>query len=137
MKYYIEFDAQGKVILTHFLPFDPEHGMGKSEEELNQTGAVILDTDIPTPGTPDPGKEMVLYYDADTQTLSYQQEDIPVAIEDPVVTELKKQNQILGEELVAARLKLMEEQREKATLGTDLVEEKLKVINLRKNVPNN
>lgn len=137
MKIYFEYDpSTEEVTVLHWDPMNPdtEIGMGKTEEELQQTGVLIEDSEVPTPGPPDPGKEMTLYYSPDTSTLRYQQKDIP---EDPVVTELKKQNQILGEELVATRLKLMEEQREKATLGTDLVEEKLKVIKLRKDTPNN
>lgn len=43
---YIE-QKNGTVTLTHYMPFDKTFGLGKTEEELLQTG--ILVESIPTP----------------------------------------------------------------------------------------
>ena len=37
---YIE-TTNGKVTFTHYLPFDPVYGLGKTEEELKKTGYLV------------------------------------------------------------------------------------------------
>ena len=37
---YIE-TTNGKVTFTHYLPFDPVYGLGKTEEELLETGYLV------------------------------------------------------------------------------------------------
>ena len=38
---YIETADSGKVKFIHYMPFDPKYGLGKSEEELKQTGYLV------------------------------------------------------------------------------------------------
>ena len=37
---YIE-TTNGKVTFTHYMPFDPVYGLGKTEEELKKTGYLV------------------------------------------------------------------------------------------------
>lgn len=56
---FIITDKTGKVEFIHYMPFSPKHGLGKTEEELLETG-VLLD-EIPEPEQID-GKMPVAYY---------------------------------------------------------------------------
>lgn len=38
---YLEFDEQGKFKFAHHRPFDPEIGLGKTQEELKETGLLV------------------------------------------------------------------------------------------------
>lgn len=37
---YIE-TKNGEIVYQHFMPFDPKYGLGKTEEELKQTGYLV------------------------------------------------------------------------------------------------
>lgn len=81
---YIEFekDERGlKVTFTHYMPFDQKHGLGKSEQELRQTGALV--GNIPEPEQIE-GKIPVLYYNADTNSVYYEYEDKPLTEQDRI-----------------------------------------------------
>lgn len=59
---YFECDETGKVLFIHFMPFDTEYGIGKTEEDLLKTG--LLRDDVPEeyPGEIPKGKEPILYF---------------------------------------------------------------------------
>ena len=38
---YIQVDEKGSITTTHFAPFDPDYGMGKTEAELLKTGYLV------------------------------------------------------------------------------------------------
>lgn len=56
---YIKTDEESKVNYTHYMPFDPIHGLGKTEEELLQDGYFV--DAIPEP-TEIPGKTHMLKF---------------------------------------------------------------------------
>ena len=91
---YIEVNENGKVNFIHYLPFDEVEGLGKTEEELLETG-FLLD-EIPEPEGIE-GKNAIAYYTAE-KGFWYEYVDIPV---DPSVVG----NFITEEELSEAYLK--------------------------------
>lgn len=56
---FIKIDSENKVNYTHYMPFDPIHGLGKTEEELLQDGHFV--NVIPEP-TEIPKKTHVLKF---------------------------------------------------------------------------
>ncbi len=72
--------AEGKyrVGLIHNMPFDPVHGLRKSEEELRQIGVLV--EDLPQPEIKE-GKIAVLYCNPATQEVWYEYEDEPITPE--------------------------------------------------------
>lgn len=70
---YIE-TTNGKVTFTHYLPFDPVYGLGKTEEELKKTGYLV--EAIPEyAGEVPEGKAPELRYDG--TTFSWELIDLP------------------------------------------------------------
>lgn len=63
-----------KVTTIHYMPFDEQHGLGKTKEELEQEG--ILVDEIPEPEQIE-GKYPVLHCNPETKELWYEYEDIP------------------------------------------------------------
>ncbi len=84
---YIEYTSENIVTTQHFRPFDKIHGLGKTEEELLKTGALI-DT-MPEPEDIE-GKMYVLIYDKESNTVYAKYEDIPIS-EEGEIDILKKQ----------------------------------------------
>jgi len=76
--------AEGKyrVGLIHNMPFDPVHGLGKSEEELRQIGVLV--EDLPQPEIRE-GKIAVLYCNPATNTVYYEYEDGPLTEQERIV----------------------------------------------------
>lgn len=63
-------DERGlRVTFQHHKPFDAKDGLGKTEEELLQIGALV--DEIPEPEQIE-GKEAVLYYNPETNTVYYE-----------------------------------------------------------------
>lgn len=58
MKKFLQLDGN-KVMLIHSMPFDPVHGLGKTEAELLQMGALV--DNVPEPENR-PGKTALPYY---------------------------------------------------------------------------
>ena len=75
---YVKLDENNKVGFRHFLPFDLEYGIGKTKEELEQTGFFV--ESIPQPEVI-VGKAPVLYGDNITKTLWYEYINIPLTPE--------------------------------------------------------
>lgn len=70
---YIE-TTNGKVTFTHYLPFDPVYGLGKTEEELKKTGYLV--ESVPEyAGEVPAGKAPELRYDG--TTFSWELIDLP------------------------------------------------------------
>jgi polyhydroxyalkanoate synthesis regulator phasin len=67
------------VTAQHFQPFDEKYGYGKTKEELLKTGALI--DEIPDVENKQ-GKESLLKYNKETNTVYYEYEDIPKSEED-------------------------------------------------------
>ncbi|KZE41140.1 hypothetical protein AV540_25685 [Brevibacillus parabrevis] len=96
---YVEYvnvtDVKAVINFQHFMPFDKHHGLGKTEEELKTTGALV--DSIPEPLYQD-GKQPVLYINPKTKELLYEYADIPSPEEDRITqleketTEIKKAN---------------------------------------------
>ncbi|OPJ58426.1 hypothetical protein [Clostridium oryzae] len=61
-------DTEWEVGYIHNMPFDPVNGLGKTEEELNQSGAIV--ESVPTAMVQE-GKIAVLVYNPQTKELSY------------------------------------------------------------------
>lgn len=58
---YIE-TTNGKVTFTHYMPFDPVYGLGRTEDELKKTGYLV--ESVPEyAGEVPAGKAPELYYD--------------------------------------------------------------------------
>ncbi|MFO7153926.1 MAG: hypothetical protein DIU64_003055 [Caldicoprobacter oshimai] len=69
-------DEKGlRVGFIHYMPFHPKYGLGKTEEELKQTG-VLIDS-IPEPEVRE-DKIPVLYYNPNTNSVYYEYEDSPL-----------------------------------------------------------
>jgi hypothetical protein len=68
---YFECDSNGKVGLIHYLPFDEEQGLGKTEEELLQKGLLVDSIPEPPISALPLGQRYELRYDAQTGTFSY------------------------------------------------------------------
>lgn len=70
---YIE-TTNGKVTFTHYLPFDPVYGLGKTEEELKKTGYLVESVPEYTGDVP-AGKAPELRYDG--TAFSWELIDLP------------------------------------------------------------
>lgn len=70
---YIE-TTNGKVTFTHYLPFDPVYGLGKTEEELKKTGYLVESVPEYTGEVPE-GKAPELCYDG--TAFSWELIDLP------------------------------------------------------------
>jgi hypothetical protein len=100
MKYF-EYDKNtGKVTFIHHMPFDEEYGLGKTPEELRQTGVLV--DEIPTsPTEPAPiGKSYVLKYDDVSKTLNYVLEDRPLTPEEELRQRIELMQQALDDLLL-------------------------------------
>lgn len=76
MESFIRVDKETKrVIAKYDLPFDPKYGLGKTRDELLKEGYLI--SDIPEP-TLVVGKEAIMYYNPNNETVYYEYEDIPL-----------------------------------------------------------
>lgn len=95
MKYF-EYDKNtGKVVFIHHMPFDEKDGLGKTEEELRQTG-VLVDELPEYPTEPAPiGKAYVLKYDEATNTLNFVLEDRPLTPEEELRQRIELMQQAL------------------------------------------
>lgn len=74
------------VTFVHYMPFDGEHGMGKTKEELEQEG--ILVESIPEPKQN--GKIPKLFVNRETKELWYEYSDRPPTQEEEM-EQLKQQ----------------------------------------------
>jgi hypothetical protein len=71
MKIYIEISNNGFVEKVHYLPFDEEHGLGRTEEELLTTGHLVdVIPEQPLEQLP-VGKKYDLFYNKETHDFSY------------------------------------------------------------------
>ena len=59
---YIETNENTQVVYQHFMPFDSVYGLGKTEEELLQTGYLVESVPEYTEEIPS-GKSAELHYD--------------------------------------------------------------------------
>lgn len=76
MEAYIRVNNQTHIVeFMHRMPFDPVVGMGKTKEELLETG-VFVDS-IPNPENKI-GMRAVPYYNADTKKVYYEYKSIPL-----------------------------------------------------------
>lgn len=78
---FIQDERGLRVTFRHYKPFDEKDGMGKTEEELLQIGALV--DDIPQPEQI-PGKEPILYYNPENNTVYYEYEDKPLTPEERI-----------------------------------------------------
>ncbi|HEY9746681.1 MAG TPA: hypothetical protein V6C99_10740 [Oculatellaceae cyanobacterium] len=75
-------DEKGlRVGFIHHMPFDSQHGMGKTEQELLQIGALV--DDIPEPEQIE-GKVPVLYYNPQTNSVYYEYVERPLTEEERI-----------------------------------------------------
>ena len=73
-------DEKGlRVGFIHHMPFDLRNGMGKSEQELLQIGALV--DDIPEPEQIE-GKVPVLYYNPQSNSVYYEYVERPLTEEE-------------------------------------------------------
>lgn len=88
---FIKHD-NGKVNYTHYMPFDEKHGLGKTQEQLEQEG--ILVDSIPEPQQTE-GKLAILYCNPDTKETYYEYEDMPKTPEDEQAERIEQLEQQL------------------------------------------
>lgn len=67
-------DDRYSIGFTHFMPFDEQYGLHKTEEELKQIGALVEQPIMPE--IPQ-GKTAVMYYNPINNIAFYELEDIP------------------------------------------------------------
>lgn len=92
---FIQFDGNGNELFKHFKPFDPKHGLGKTEEELREIGVLV--ESIPEPEQI-AGKEAVLKYDG--TSLYYEYVDIPLSDMEQLRLEMAQSNTELFETML-------------------------------------
>ncbi|PIC05481.1 hypothetical protein CS060_04175 [Anoxybacillus flavithermus] len=95
MKFIGDFtqDEKGlRVGFIHCIPFDEEHGLGKTEEELRQIGALV--EDIPEPEQVE-GKTPVMYYNPQTNSVYYEYIDRPLTPEEELRQRIELMQQAL------------------------------------------
>jgi len=75
-------DERGlRVGFIHHMPFDPKDGMGKTQDELEQIGALV--EDIPEPEKIE-GKMPILYYNPQSSSVYYEYVERPLAKEEGI-----------------------------------------------------
>ncbi|WDU84192.1 hypothetical protein [Caloramator sp. Dgby_cultured_2] len=83
----IQIDANKyRVGFIHNFPFHPQHGLGKTQEELEQEG--ILIEELPEPQQIE-GKIAVLYCNPVTKDVWYEYEDRPLTKEEQLELQIK------------------------------------------------
>ena len=78
---FIQDEIGLRVGFIHHKPFDEKDGLGKTEEELLQIGALV--DEIPEPEQKD-GKIPVMYYDPENNKIYYEYEDKPLSPEERI-----------------------------------------------------
>lgn len=78
---YIEINDENRVIFIHYQPFDPINGLGKSEDELKESGYLVEDI---LEEEPIEGKLQSLYYDPSTEKMWIEYYDAPLTEEQKV-----------------------------------------------------
>ena len=68
------------IVYEHYMPFDPKYGLGKSEEELKQTGYLVDSIPEYSEDLPE-GKSIELHYDG--SNFSWALVDKPADPENP------------------------------------------------------
>lgn len=90
---FLRVDGE-EVTTIHYMPFDTEHGLNKTAEELEQEG--ILVDSIPEPEEVE-GKDPVLYCNPETKELWYEYEDIPKTEEEIQAEKVESLEQSIAE----------------------------------------
>ncbi|OGX78212.1 hypothetical protein A6395_13400 [Exiguobacterium sp. SH31] len=88
-------NESNEVRSTHYMPFDPIHGLGKTKEELENEGGIFVES-IPEPDNV-LGKNAVLKYE--NENLFYEYADRPLNNEEQIES-LKAENQSLNTAVV-------------------------------------
>jgi len=78
MTVYIKL-LDGEVNMTHYMPFDPNNGLGKTREELESEGGIFVDS-VPEPENR-PGKAHILKY-SEEKGLYYEYVNRPLTQEE-------------------------------------------------------
>ena len=100
MKFVGEFiqDEKGlRVGFVHNKPFDKVHGLGKTEEELRQIGALV--DEIPEPEQIE-GKIAVMYYNPQTNSFYYEYIDRPLTPEEEIQQRIELMQKVLDDLLL-------------------------------------
>lgn len=101
---YVEYENRnGKCVVTfiHYFPFDEVHGLGKTKEELEQSGLFV--DEIPDPE--ENGKIPQLLVNPDTKELWYEYLERPLTLEEKLQlieqenSELKQRIEIIQQAL--------------------------------------
>lgn len=95
MKFVGDFiqDEKGlRVGFVHNMPFDEVNGLGKTEEELRQIGALV--DEIPEPEQIE-GKIAVMYYNPQTNSVYYEYIDRPLTPEEELRQRIELMQQAL------------------------------------------
>lgn len=125
---YVQFKSETEtraiVNFIHYKPFDPVDGMGKTKEQLEQTGAVL--GTLPEQQAYE-GKRPVLYINPQTKETWYEYVDIPLPTEERIA-ELEKLNKDLmlaSTDLYEQNLALEEKNKTVMLATTDLYEQNI------------
>ncbi|QSB48759.1 hypothetical protein [Parageobacillus toebii] len=105
---YIEVDENGLVKFTHYKPFDEKDGLGKTEEELRQTGYLV--ESIPEQENI-PNKVPVLKFDKNSEEFYYEYVDRPLTTEEKLEL-MEQENQGLKN-----RIEIMQQALDDLILG--------------------
>ena len=92
-------NGKWKPNLVHFMPFDEQHGMKKTEAELKESGLLVesLPPEVP-------GFNNILCYDNTTGMLFYEQVEIPPPTDPQIEVQMLKTKVAQLEELVNTML---------------------------------
>ncbi|MGZ0050125.1 hypothetical protein [Brevibacillus gelatini] len=97
---YLKYDDQGNILLTHFMPLDPIHGLGKTATQLKAEGYL---GELPPEPERVAGKEPLLKMNVSMKTPYWEMVDRPLT-PDEELAQLKAQLKITQDALDALLL---------------------------------
>ena len=84
---FITFNENFEIQLIHNMPFDEINGLGKTEEELLQIGALV--DSVPVVDVPN-DKNVIYKYNQSDNTVTYELIDRPLTVEEQNAVDIKQ-----------------------------------------------
>lgn len=114
-------DEKYSIGFIHYMPFDNNSGLGKTEEELEKEGIL---TDLPIQGSG------TLYYNPIEKKCFYDDQTDTTIVPDNDPS-LKEQLDSLGKTVAEEKLKNMQKDKTISSLGSQIAELKISIIKLQ------
>lgn len=118
-------DSKIAIGFIHYFPFDKNHGLGKTKEELEQEG--ILIENFPEPEQIE-GKHATMYWNPIDKNVFYEYKDIPKSKEENLEEKIKT----LTENLAQEKINNMKKDALAVNLTKEVASLKIEVMNLKK-----